>query len=424
MPLIGRSFAAKVWIENGDIILMVYRRHNLEIKNTEDGAGLIRLRLNSNQAVTYTKQTLGFRWWPEILIEGKINGDRPFTIAISGSLRQPLIQIAISSPLVEVEVVVKYETWLRGELKPIEGGFMWIHPVSYGDVGNRVVKGVDALLESPHAIVPFTHGGCIRSIALSKAHPAYDKVKVRMPELVPLGSTVGKFKGMGTKVIAAKSKLNTTHLELALTLNESSSQSRFDFNSVLSADAAQNADMFCFNQERVASEALWTTYWAQKRIYIHRNCKIPLQQDYAWHIGRAYQLMRYHQAMDGENLRDDSSQMNAVKIGTTNQAVDFIRSAFAQAHRKPFEVFTQPNSTMRMLEEMLVCAQGDRILIGRAWPAEWECDFKLSAMGEATVEGRVVDGTIFVDRVTPDSRQKDIEVFKLIKINNAIPHPE
>ena len=68
---------------------------------------------------------------------------------------------------------------------------------------------------------------------------------------------------------------------------------------------------------------------------------------------------------------------------------------------------------MTALQEMLMQTDGKRILLGPAWPREWACDFKLHAPYATTVEGRVEGGKVVVDRVTPESRRADVEIFPL-----------
>jgi hypothetical protein len=68
---------------------------------------------------------------------------------------------------------------------------------------------------------------------------------------------------------------------------------------------------------------------------------------------------------------------------------------------------------MTALQEMLMQTDGRRILLGPAWPREWTCDFKLRAPYATTVEGRVDGGKVVVDRVTPETRRADIEIFPL-----------
>ena len=56
---------------------------------------------------------------------------------------------------------------------------------------------------------------------------------------------------------------------------------------------------------------------------------------------------------------------------------------------------------------------GRRILLGPAWPSEWNCDFKLHAPYQTTVEGRVQDGKLTVTQVVPESRRSDIVILPL-----------
>lgn len=70
-------------------------------------------------------------------------------------------------------------------------------------------------------------------------------------------------------------------------------------------------------------------------------------------------------------------------------------------------------TAMLGLQEMLMQTDGRRILIGPAWPADWNVHFKLRAPYQTTVEGRVESGKVIIGKVTPESRRKDIEVFPL-----------
>jgi len=68
---------------------------------------------------------------------------------------------------------------------------------------------------------------------------------------------------------------------------------------------------------------------------------------------------------------------------------------------------------MLALQEMLMQTDGKRILLGPAWPAEWDCEFKLHAPYQTTVEGRVAGGRVVVTRGTPPARQADLEILPL-----------
>ena len=70
-------------------------------------------------------------------------------------------------------------------------------------------------------------------------------------------------------------------------------------------------------------------------------------------------------------------------------------------------------AAMLALQEMLMQTDGRRILLGPAWPADWDCDFKLHAPYQTTIEGRVAGGKVVVDKVTPESRRADLVIFPL-----------
>jgi len=70
-------------------------------------------------------------------------------------------------------------------------------------------------------------------------------------------------------------------------------------------------------------------------------------------------------------------------------------------------------TSMLALQEMIMQTDGKRILLGPAWPTEWNASFKLHAPFQTTVEGRVENGKVVVTKVSPESRQKDIEIFPL-----------
>jgi hypothetical protein len=71
---------------------------------------------------------------------------------------------------------------------------------------------------------------------------------------------------------------------------------------------------------------------------------------------------------------------------------------------------------MTALQEMIMQADGRRILLGGAWPADWNGSFKLHAPYQTVVAGRVADGKVIVEKVTPETRRKDIEIFPLKKL--------
>jgi len=60
------------------------------------------------------------------------------------------------------------------------------------------------------------------------------------------------------------------------------------------------------------------------------------------------------------------------------------------------------------LQQMLMQADGKKIILLPAWPAEWDASFKLNAPYNTTVEGKVVKGKLVDLKVTPASRMNDV----------------
>lgn len=60
------------------------------------------------------------------------------------------------------------------------------------------------------------------------------------------------------------------------------------------------------------------------------------------------------------------------------------------------------------LQQMLIQAEGKKILLLPAWPAGWDADFKLNAPYNTTVEGKVVNGKLQNLKVLPASRMADV----------------
>jgi hypothetical protein len=110
-------------------------------------------------------------------------------------------------------------------------------------------------------------------------------------------------------------------------------------------------------------------------------------------------------------------------LGLTDEAQKTVISEFTNYGDERFPWFWRPahdwipdldngGSGMITLEEMVMQYDGKRILLLPAWPKDWTADFKLHAPFETTVEGHVQDGKITRLQVSPESRTKDVEVWK------------
>ncbi|WPU93711.1 DUF5703 domain-containing protein [Mucilaginibacter sabulilitoris] len=60
------------------------------------------------------------------------------------------------------------------------------------------------------------------------------------------------------------------------------------------------------------------------------------------------------------------------------------------------------------LQQMLMQADGKKIILLPAWPAGWDADFKLNAPYNTTVQGKVVNGKLQNLKVIPASRMTDV----------------
>lgn len=63
------------------------------------------------------------------------------------------------------------------------------------------------------------------------------------------------------------------------------------------------------------------------------------------------------------------------------------------------------------LQDMLMQTPEDKIYLCPAWPADWECNFKLHAPYNTVVQGKIVKGKLSELEVTPSSRKKDVIVM-------------
>jgi hypothetical protein len=57
---------------------------------------------------------------------------------------------------------------------------------------------------------------------------------------------------------------------------------------------------------------------------------------------------------------------------------------------------------------MLLQADGRKIYLLPAWPNDWDCEFKLHAPYNTTVEGVIKQGKLEQFKVTPPERAKDV----------------
>jgi hypothetical protein len=65
---------------------------------------------------------------------------------------------------------------------------------------------------------------------------------------------------------------------------------------------------------------------------------------------------------------------------------------------------------MKAFQSMLLQTDGQQIFLMRAWPKEWDVEFKLHAPRQTIVEGLYRDGRMRSLRVSPESRRADLRI--------------
>ncbi|HBY06603.1 MAG TPA: hypothetical protein DEH22_01980 [Chloroflexi bacterium] len=106
------------------------------------------------------------------------------------------------------------------------------------------------------------------------------------------------------------------------------------------------------------------------------------------------------------------------RMGLTDEAARISLQKLRDADRR-FPTFWGPGhdwvpdhnwggSGMIGLQEMLLQATDEKIILFPAWPKEWDVDFKLFAPGKTTVAGSLRSGKIVKLEISPETRMKDV----------------
>jgi len=111
-------------------------------------------------------------------------------------------------------------------------------------------------------------------------------------------------------------------------------------------------------------------------------------------------------------------------LGLTEQAREDVVGRARKGHEgSRFPAFWGPNYDwipdqdhggvlLKAVQAMLIQTDGRKIFLLPAWPRDWDVDFKVHAPYRTVIEGKVRHGQITQLKVTPPSREKDIEITK------------
>ncbi|MDR0390574.1 MAG: DUF5703 domain-containing protein, partial [Planctomycetaceae bacterium] len=113
----------------------------------------------------------------------------------------------------------------------------------------------------------------------------------------------------------------------------------------------------------------------------------------------------------------------AAYLGLADEAKNhLIRRAKTKHPQSRFPVFWGPNYDWipdqdhggiltRGVQSIVMQCEGKRIDLFPAFPADWDCEFKLNAPYKTTVEGQLKNGKLTNLKVTPKEREKDIRIL-------------
>jgi alpha-L-fucosidase 2 len=112
--------------------------------------------------------------------------------------------------------------------------------------------------------------------------------------------------------------------------------------------------------------------------------------------------------------------IQAAMLGLTDVAEDYVHFNFVRTDpRLKFPAFWAKGNDYQPdednggngengLQQMLMQADGKKIMLLPAWPKDWDVEFKLNAPYQTTVQGKVVNGKLTDLVVSPASRMADI----------------
>jgi hypothetical protein len=110
-------------------------------------------------------------------------------------------------------------------------------------------------------------------------------------------------------------------------------------------------------------------------------------------------------------------------LGLTDEAINYLVQRAKNKHEQSrFPAFWGPNYDWipdqghggiltKGVQTLVMQCEGKRIDLFPAFPAEWNCDFKLHAPYKTTVEGRLKNGKLERLKVTPKEREKDVRIM-------------
>lgn len=266
MPLAGGILGLNVWMEGGDLLVLIGSPNCLDEKGMQTKLGLIRIRLEPSVFAAGFRQELDLKR-SEITVAGTTSGGKPVAIRLWCGVAEAVVHVELSSdePL---SLTASYETWSNYEAKFVDGGIQWSRRLPANNarrLAEMKAQGVNEFGTSvPDPLSNLTMGGRLLAAGM-----------------VPAGTGSGKLNGMNLRTWSVKSAKPVTRCDLRIDLRMEQDASLAGWERALAA--APDAD-------RAATLAWWDAFWDRSHIVIHPGAS---QDDPVWQVGRNYQLFRY-----------------------------------------------------------------------------------------------------------------------------------
>lgn len=279
MPLAGRNLALNVWVQDGDLLVLVGGPDALDEAGMQVKLGLIRMRFDRPVFAKDFCQALRLASG-EIEVSGSDADGKAISITLRCDAKKTVAYAEVRSET-PVGATIAYETWASYKATAENGALRWMRRLP--EVSNRRLtdmkkQGVAEFADKvPDPLSKLTLGG-----------------RIDAPGLVPAGESTGKFNGMKTRVCAVKTAAPVTALDLTFTLRMAQDATVADWEKAL-AETAETARKN-FSASRAEAVARWDEFWNRSHIDIAPTPGVSPEQDKPRLAARNYRLIRYTMA--------------------------------------------------------------------------------------------------------------------------------
>jgi hypothetical protein len=279
MPLAGRNLALNVWVQDGDLLILVGGPDALDEKGMQVKLGLIRVRFDKPVFEKDFRQVLHVATG-EMEVSGRTADGKALTITLRCDAKKTIAYVEVRSET-PVGATISHETWASYKATAAKDSLGWMRRLP--EVSNRRLTDMKAQKveefadKVPDPLSKLTLGG-----------------RIDAPGLVPAGESEGKFNGLKTRVCSVKTAAPVTALDLTFTMRMAQDATVADWEKALAADAVSARKNF--STSRTEAVARWDEFWNRSHIDIAPTPGLAPEKDRARLAARNYRLIRYTMA--------------------------------------------------------------------------------------------------------------------------------